>query len=109
MIRSRVSYYSNSKPLAGEDAKTCATTYKAASKVEVLSDQVASTVEVLSDRKTYFGSLGFCNRVTIPSMVLYVGNVNQPEWVEDNLQTLATQLAKGLVAWHGAAGDRFNQ
>ena len=91
-------YYSNSKPLAREDAKTCVTTY-----------QAASTVKVLSDRETYFGSLGFCNRVTIPSMVLYVGDVNQPKWVEDHLQTLATQLAQGLIVWHGAVGDRFNQ
>ncbi|OUC11549.1 MAG: hypothetical protein B0A82_27085 [Alkalinema sp. CACIAM 70d] len=58
------------------------------------------TLQTLPDRSTQIGSLGFCRKILVPSMVLYVGDVANPNWVEENLGELAQGIAQGITAWY---------
>ena len=58
------------------------------------------TLQTLPDRSTQIGSLGFCRKILVPSMVLYVGDVANPNWVEENLGELAQGIAQGIAAWY---------
>ncbi len=55
-----------------------------------------------SDLTSGSGSIGFCSRVHMPSLVLFLGNMDDPEniiFIEENKEKIAIGLLDGVTAW----------